>query len=228
MDILERMKQYSKRDPSVTPDQTTSNVILKILSRSPSADAAARADGLLADMESHKYFESSQASYVTVIIAWGRSNDRAKFDRVKALLGRYREKVASRAITNPSSPNVYNAALSVCRHNSEVDMRLQALAMLYYTLGMLREDESVHPDETTYLTLFQAFHGLVEDTDKRYEVFEREIASCIKDGMVSKPIADVVYQACPLLFSSLFGEKETPREVKIPHSWSNSLRKERT
>lgn len=228
VDILDRMTEYSKTDPSVAPDQTTSNVILKILSRSPSAGAAARADDILAEMESQKYFESSQAGYVTVIIAWGRSNDTAKFGRVKALLDRYRAKVASRAITNSSLPNVYNAALSVCRHNSELATKPQAVETLLYTLDMLRQDESVNPDETTYLTLFQAVDCLLDDENERHELLEREIAFCIKDGKVSKPMADFVWKACPALFSTLFGENETPQTVKIPHAWSKSLRTSRT
>ena len=224
-DILERMKEYSKTDPSVTPDQTTSNVMLKILSRSPSADSAARADDILAEMESQKGFESSQASYVTVIIGWGRSQNRDKFNRVKKLLGRYRAKVATRAISNATSPNIYNAIISVCRHNSDLSMVPQSTDLLYSTLALIREDKSVQPDETTYLTLFQALYCLVEDADKRDEVIEREIALCIKDGLVSKSMVEIIFQASPRLFKSVFGGKETPEEVEIPNAWSKRLRK---
>lgn len=228
-DVLDRMKRYSKSDRSVTPDQTTSNVMLKLLSRSPSTDGAARADDLLADMESQIHFQCTQASYVTVVIAWGRSDDRGKFDRIKALLARYRAKASSGTVANPTSPNVYNAVLSVCRHNEIIDLNERALDMVGYTLDMLRDDDLVRPDETTYLTLFQAFHRLLGHSDIQHlrGVLEREIGYCIKDGLVSKAIVEVIYQACPALFSSLFGENVPPDEVKIPAAWSKKLRKEK-
>jgi hypothetical protein len=221
-DILDRMVQYSKADPSVKPNHTTSNVILKILSRSPSPSAAKKADELLRDMEAQRSFETSQASYVTVIIAWGRSDDECKFDRVQELLKRYHRSVKAGAITNSSSPNVYNAALSVCQHNADDEKtRPKALETALYALSELRNVKSVKPDEKTYLTMFRAMNRLQEENlTERRETLDREFALCIKEGLVSRSILEALRDASPESFEQIFGPEGTPETVDIPHNWS--------
>lgn len=221
MDVLVRMKEYGKAFPEMAPDQTTFNVILNILSKSPAEDAASRADDLLVALETQHGLESTQASYISVIIAWGRSGDNQKFDRIKWLLTRYQGKVGAKSILNATSPNVYNAALSVCRHNS--DSGIQAMDLLKYTTHNLRTDAMVEADETTYLTLFQAIQNLAKDRVQLSNMIEHEINFCINDGLVSKSIAELIHQLSPALFSSTFGEQATLDSLKIPRAWSKRL-----
>lgn len=228
MDILDRMMQYSKSDPSVKPNNTTSNIILKILSRSHSPSAAMKADDLLMEMENQRSFDTSQAliSFVTVIIAWGRSDDENKFDRVEGLLKRYQKSVQASAVaTNPSSPNVYNAALSVCQHNADDDkMKSRALKTAMYTLSELRKAKLAKPDEKTYSTLFRAINCLLDNNlGERHEILEKEFAHCIKEGLVSRPILEAVHAGSPKLFEQIFGPGTIPKTAEIPRHWSKRL-----
>jgi hypothetical protein len=224
-DIVDRMWEYSKKDPSLQPNETTFNVMLKILSRSPSPDSARTADKILLDMEQQKSnLEVSQAAYVTVIIAWGRSKDADKFERVQKLLERYQHALQQWSNLRSSSPHIYNAALSVCQHNSNNEWNSKAIYTMWFALDQLRQSKIAKPDQNTYVTLFQAINHVLHDSDERYAAMEREFANCVKDGLVCQPILEALYDGCPRLFEQLFGQGQIPASVEIPHSWSKQLR----
>jgi hypothetical protein len=217
------MFEYSRDEPSVRPDETTFNIILKVLSRSHANDAALKANTLLMEMDSMPSVKPSSISYLTCIIAWGRSNKTDKFHRVKELLFRFKEAHAKGKLAGRITVSVYNAALSVCYHNSSSELQHDAWLTALTAMEELRKMKRIHPDHTTYLSLFRVMGMLLghdHDRENRDNILEQEFANCIHDGLVSREILEIVYKVSPRIFHHFFGESEKPKTATIPTNWS--------
>ena len=93
----------------------------KVLSRSPAKDAALKADNLLQEMSSMQSVKPTFISYLTCIIAWGRSNDEDKIQRVTDLMHRFIASIGEKQDKNKKANiAVFNAVLSVCSRLSVV------------------------------------------------------------------------------------------------------------
>jgi hypothetical protein len=222
LNVLQRMFDYSRDDSSVDPDETTFNIILKVLSRSPSQDAAEKANSLLLEIEAMPSVKPSCISYLTCIIAWGRSNDINKFQKVRHLLLRFKDAHLKGQLSGKVSPAVYNAALSVCYHNTSPEFRQEALDTAVTTMKELRMLSRVHPDHITYLTLFRALRLLLDEAgeERRDSLLEQEFAKCVSDGLVSQEVSGILHEASPRVFEQFFGENSSPGAATIPAKWS--------
>eukprot|EP00934_Nitzschia_sp_Nitz4_P007881 Nitzschia sp. Nitz4//scaffold56_size114212//28433//30519//NITZ4_003938-RA/size114212-snap-gene-0.169-mRNA-1//1//CDS//3329554670//7871//frame0 len=226
MGLFQRMIEYAKTDPNVQPDQTTYNLLLKVLSRSPNDNAAEAADNLLTEMEGKSTIKTSPTSYGTVIIAWGRSPHECKWARVQEVLRRYRALSEQGNIVGGSNPAVYNAALSVCQHNATPLNWEESQATFHFVLQEMRNSRQVQPDHTTYLTLFRAIENLYpEGSHESFVVAETEFDRCIKEGWVSHSVLESVVRASPQVFDKMFGAGVDPRSIEIPPNWSKRARK---
>jgi hypothetical protein len=224
MNLLQRMFDYARDDTSVHPDGTTFNIILKVLSKSQSPDAAHKAQKMLVEMENMSMVKPSFISYLTCIIAWGRSKDNSKFDHVRGLLVRYQESHRTgKLVDNRLAISVYNAVLSVCYHNFE-SFPSEALETAQFCMEELRQrKKAVHPNTTTYLSLFQVLAKL-SDESARENLLQDELSNCIQDGCMSREVVEFVFQISPRQFQQLFGETETPQTASIPMGWSKHFR----
>ena len=223
MEILQRMFEYSLKDQSVRPDETTFNVILKVLSRCHSDDAASKANALLDEMNSMPSIKPSSISYLTCIIAWGRSNQTDKFHRVTDLLSSYKEAHSKGELSDRMTVTVFNAALSVCYHNESVDLGNDAWRTALTTMGEWRKMKRIRPDHTTYLSFFRVMSmlsSLGHDVDDRDKMLQEEFAQCTKDGLVSREIVELIHQISPEIFNNIFGDNQDPKSVTIPEKWS--------
>eukprot|EP00980_Cylindrotheca_fusiformis_P000172 scaffold26_cov117-Cylindrotheca_fusiformis.AAC.13 len=223
MSMLQRMTGYSKQDASVCPDETTFNVILKVLSRSKAADSAARADQLLQDMTSMPSVKPSHISYSTCIIAWGRSADEEKFDRVRKLLLSYEKCHKGGKISGDLSLSVYNAALSVSYHNKAPQLQNQALETALCAMERLRTAK-VAPDKTTYQSLFKLIRSLPSSMT-RDELVETEFSNCASDGLVSQEVVSLVQEMSPKHIAKLLSDDiEAPISgAELPKAWSSRV-----
>jgi hypothetical protein len=221
MTVLQRMFQYAHDNKQVSPSETTFNIILKVLSRSRSKDAASRANKLLLEMDEMPDTKPSYISYLTCIIAWGRSEEPAKFEHVQKLLTHFKETHRSGRLAGRMTVPPYNAALSVCCHVSSPDLKADALKTALWTMAELRNLKGVHPDHTTYLSLFEAI-GLFSDGKQREKLIEKELDQCISDGLVSHEVLKVVHDVSSSFFHKFFGAEKLPRDVIIPKEWSKN------
>jgi hypothetical protein len=224
MNLLQRMLGYARDDSSVHPDGTTFNIILKILSKSQSPDAAHKAQTMLVEMENMSTVKPSFISYLTCIIAWGRSKDESKFDDVRGLLVRCQESHRTgKLLDNRLAISVYNGVLLVCYHNFE-SFPSEALETAQFCMEQLRQrKKAVHPDTTTYLSFFQVLAKLSDET-VRENLLKDELSNCIEDGCMSREVVEFVFRISPRQFQQLFGEKETPQTANVPIGWSKHFR----
>jgi hypothetical protein len=222
MDVLLRMSGYSEEDSAVRPDETTFNVILKVLSRSKSKDAASRADKLLQDMISMPSVKPSYITYSTCIIAWGRSSEEEKFQRVQDLLLSFENSDKKSKLAGKLSNSVYNAALSVCYHNKSPALQKQALETALFTMGKLRNVSKVKPDKTTYQSLFRVL-TMEPKGARRDELLETEFLRCIDDGLVTAEVLKIVQDASPAILEKFVGDNKTAQTDTIPKTWSSRV-----
>ena len=148
----------------------------KVLSRSPAKDAALKADNLLQEMSSMQSVKPTFISYLTCIIAWGRSSDTEKFQRVQNLLTQFETSLNRKNKLAGKVPvAVYNAALSVCHHNESAELQSQALETAVFTMQKLRRNK-VQPDETTYESFFRVITGFPDEEER--SVQQLSTAAC--------------------------------------------------
>ena len=157
----------------------------KVLSRSHAKDSALKADNLLQEMSSMPSVKPTFISYLTCIIAWGRSSDTDKFQRVKNLLTQFETSLYRKNKLSGKVPvAVYNAALSVCYHNESAELQDEALETALFTMQKLRRTKA-QPDETTYESFFRVLTGFPDNEERksRDELLESEFSNCINDGL---------------------------------------------
>lgn len=223
MEMLSRMKGYSTIDPSVSPDDTTFNIILKILSRSNLEDAAHRADALLQDMVVMKSIRPSHVSFSTCIIAWGRSHDEDKIQHVKKLLAQFETTQQKNQRTGKMGSNaVYNAVLSVCYHNGSGELLGQARETATIAMQTLRS-ANVKADQTTYQSFFKVMSFSPLDAEKE-NLVETEFGRCVEDGLVSMDVFKVVESSFPSVVEKYLSEHQRANGESIPYRWSKRIR----
>jgi hypothetical protein len=195
---LKRMEEYAKSDPQVTPTRYTINIMLKVLSRSHADDAAARADDLLRKMDDMPLISPDSTSYVTSIIAWGRSTQKDKLERVKDLLTRYLEHGAGHEKQNVGAVKVFNAALSVCYHSAK-EHPTSSVKTAEFVMYTLRQTKVLRPDQLTYISLFRVFENaeLTNVDVSSVEFLKNELEHCIKDGLASTDVLAIVRSFSP-------------------------------
>jgi hypothetical protein len=226
-DILKRMFEYHETDPSILPSNLTFNIILKVLSRSTShmQGAAAKADDLLYEMEAMSSVDPDFISYVTCIIAWGRSHERDKIERVTSLMYRFISSMGDHQDgNNKSSIAVFNAVLSVCHHNSSPEHSFEALHASKLTMTELRTLKGISPDQKTYESFFQVLKKVtIMGSSSAFSftaLIEDEFNQCASDGYVTKGILLAVSSAAPqTVFEKLVGQNVDPRTFSIPKAW---------
>ena len=225
--ILKRMFAYHESDPSILPSNLTFNIILKVLSRSTShvPGAAAKADDLLSEMDEMESVVPDFISYVTCIMAWGRSDEDDKIQRVTNLLQRYISSLKDHGEQARANIAVFNAVLSVCHHNSSTDKYVDdALHTSKITMNELRKQKGITPDQKTYKSFFQVMKvGSLMDkisTSSLTGLIEDEFSQCVSDGYVTKDIVLAFHGAVPsTTFESIVGENVDPRTFSIPKAW---------
>ena len=222
MMVMERMLSYSRQNKSVAPTGYTYNIILKILSRSPAKDSASKACALLRDMLQMEHIKPSYISFATCVLAWGRSGDPSRFDQIHELLLQfittYREGNLSGLIT----VTPYNTALSACYHNTSPELRGTALRTALRTMDELRKlkNDRVRPDHITYQSFFRAMQSLRTEGDDIDDLIQSEFEACIKAGLVTPEIIEMLYRASFHTFCLFFGSTEKPETVTLPKEWS--------
>ncbi len=225
--ILKRMFEYHESDPSILPSNLTFNIILKVLSRSTShvPGAAAKADDLLSEMDEMESVVPDFISYVTCIMAWGRSDEDDKIQRVTNLLQRYISSLKDHGEHVRTNIAVFNAVLSVCHHNSSTDKYVDdALHTTKTTMLELRKQKGIVPDQKTYKSFFQVMKvGSIVDntsTSSFTGLIEDEFNQCVSDGYVTKDIILAFHGAVPYTtFERIVGENVDPRAFSIPKAW---------
>jgi len=226
-EILKRMFEYCEKDPSVIPSTLTFNIILKVLSRSTShtLDAATRADELLSEMSSLPSVTPDFISYVTCIIAWGRSNDEDKIQRVTDLMHRFIASIGEKQDKNKKANiAVFNAVLSVCSRQLLSEPSVEALRAAELMMTELRKLKGISPDQKTYESFFQALKNgndmVASDSTALTALLENEFDQCANDGYVTK---DILLHVSSVMsekeFKRLVGQDEDPKTFSIPHQW---------
>ncbi|KAL3912054.1 MAG: hypothetical protein SGARI_001347 [Bacillariaceae sp.] len=227
IDALTRMKQYCQTDPSVTPSLRTYNIILKALSRSHTDDAAERAETLLNEMDAMPGIDPDAPSYLTCIIAWGRSNRSDKFERVMDLLNRFisaMENGDGYKIQRESIA-VFNAVLSVCHHNSSAEFQASSVRTSIIAMEKLRSSKraGLFPDQTTYSSFFRVFRDVHEGEFPGCETrLEEEFRSCVKDGCVTMEIVKIVAHVAPHILKQHAKTDFDSKTFVLPKSWSRN------
>jgi hypothetical protein len=231
--ILKRMFKYYESDHYILPSTFTYNIILKVLSRSTShiPDAAAKADDLLTEMDSMPSVTPDFISYVTCIIAWGRSHEKDKMKRVTNLLQKYissLDEYNQDGNNNKSSIAVFNAVLSVCHHNLSPELRVESLETAQVTMIELRKVKGI-ADQITYSSFFRVVKEGGSPVDRPpttsfLDLIEKEFIRCTSDGYIIRDILTAVYQVAPTtVFANLVGQNEDPRTFSIPKAWSRNV-----
>ena len=227
-DILKRMFEYHETDLFILPSNFTFNIILKVLSRSTNhmRGAAAKADDLLHEMEAMASVEPNFISYVTCIIAWGRSHEKDKIERVTSLMHRFISSMGDNQDgNNKSSIAVFNAVLSVCHHNATLEHSVEALHASKLTMTELRTLKGIFPDQKTYESFFQVLRKVTHNMDSSSAsmftaLIEDEFHQCASDGFVTKGILLAIGSAAPgAVFEKLVGKNVDPRTFSIPKAW---------
>jgi hypothetical protein len=228
-DTLRRMEQYAKTDPDVAPSILTFNILLKVLSRSHAPDAAARADDLLREADGTSLITPDSTSYVTCIIAWGRSPQVDKFDRVRDVLNRFLEsKEFQEEKHDRGAVKVFNAALSVCHHNSAND-NIASIRTAAFVMNELRKRKRLRPDQITYTTFFQVFKNVdldnIPDSSALSRMLMDVFEKCIDDGLVDLEIVRILGTIDPTIMNDIVGKDFELKSFSLPLDWSRNVSK---
>ena len=229
-DILKRMFEYHESDPSILPSTLTFNIILKVLSRSTShtPESAAKAQNLLSEMDAMPSVTPDFISYVTCILAWGRSHEKDKIERVVNLLHRFISTMKDQQGRNDkSSISVFNAVFSVCHHNLTPEYREEAVRASRLAMSELRRTKGLNPDQKTYESFFkvmkEATQEVVSSSSSFTNQIETEFNKCIDDGYVTRDILSAFHSVVPRnVFEKLVGQKADPATFSIPKQWCKS------
>lgn len=230
-DILKRMFGYHRTDHSILPSTLTFNIILKVLSRSTShtPDAAVKADDLLTEMDNMPSVTPDFISYVTCIIAWGRSFEKNKMKRVTNLLHRYISSVEKRQDEEcKSNIAVFNAVLSVCHHNLSPELKVESLDAAQVTMTELLKMKGVVPDQITYSSFFRVVKegcpANIPPTDSFLDLIEKNFIRCTSDGYITRDILTAIFHVVPAsVFANIVGENKDPTTLSIPKAWSRKV-----
>jgi pentatricopeptide repeat protein len=223
MTVLQRMYQYAEKNKNVRPDETTFNIILKVLSKSRSKDAALKANQLLLEMDDMPAVKPTYISYLTCIMAWGRSDDPEKFVNVQRLLSHFQETHRKRRLGGTLTVSPFNAALSVCAYNNGMpELNSEALSTALGIMEELRKLKSVRPNQITYASLFQAI-GRMAEPGERDALMARQFEHCISDGLVSRELLKTLHGFSPSTLSQFFGDDKGPQNAVIPKDWSKNF-----
>lgn len=239
-EIFERMTLYSSpylgkdgvhtTNTSLLPSRATYNIILKILSRSPEPDAAKKADVLLLQMDERSDLSPDFISFLTTILAWGRSESEQKFERITEIIRRYALNCSRRPTSSLSrkDTSVFNAALSVCDHNSNSDVVRVSVSTASYVVSTLRQIKGMMADETTYKSFFNLVGSIYRDgtklvNDDLDELIRNEFTECIADGLVSRDILINMHHASPQVWEEVVRGAADPETFDIPHSWCRNV-----
>jgi len=214
------MREYAKGNPLLRPDESTMNIILKVFSRSPSADAAAKAESFLSEMREMPHMKTTNVSYLTCIIAWGRSQSPDRLDRVQRLARQFLDETPGLGRHQGEQIiSVLNAVLSVCHHTTDPKEKLEAWDLVMWVREEIDRRGNVSPDITTYEALMRATQVLEGPVD----VLTQAVEACTKDGMISSQVLHSLYRASPEVFTQFFG-KGLPDSVNVPRQWSKNVK----
>ena len=229
MMILERMAGSGDEGQSVSRDGYTYNITLKILSRSPSEDAALKASQLLMEMDKTPNVRPSYISFVSCMMAWARSDDQSKFDKIQDLLATFKTSYEDGKLAGRLSVVPYNTALAACYHNTSPKLKSPALRTALRTMAELRElsVERIKPDHTTYLSFFRAIESLRTNEDQIDDMIQSEFDACVHAGLCSTDIVELVYKASFDTYRRYFGDSRKPEMIKLPNEWSNKIKAKR-
>lgn len=226
--LLKRMFEYSVVDKNVLPSTFTFNIILKVLSRSSAPDAPGKAEALLQEMDEIPSVVPNFVSYLTCIIAWGRSDHDEKFDKVMDLVHRFVAKLEEEGHSEKSTAvTVFNAALSVCHHNTIPGLASEALNTACIVMSKLRQVQGLQPDQSTYSSWFRAVTVCVGE-DPPPEIVQSQIlnefAHCVNDGLVTQDVVNAVQNISPHILREVAGNDESSSTVCISDSWSKNVK----
>lgn len=230
--MFQRIEEYAKNDPCVTPTCYTYNILLKVLSRSHADDAAIRAENLLLGMDAMTSLSPDSTSYVTCIIAWGRSTHDDKFEHVRSLLNRFlgptgRDK---NGWQNAGAIKVLNAALSVCRHNAR-EQPVSAMNTATFAMKELRKNDKIRPDQTTYRTFFGVFQEVDLDGHphrlKDLTLLKDCLRQCIDDGLITSDLMKTVFNISPTEMMEIAGHDIATNNFVVPPQWSRNIKQQR-
>jgi hypothetical protein len=222
--LLKRMLHYARGDQGVAPNVSTFNTVLKIMSRSSSEESAQDAQDLLMQMHQMHFIKPDRVSYLTCVLAWGRSSVHyeGKFERIKEILIQYEESYKKGKLADEMSVVPFNAALSVCHHNTDSLQNSRAHEMALYIMTHIRSSEKIHPDDKTYLGFLRTIGSMAQDKIERDRLIASEFRACIHDGLVTQEILDTVEQYIPGMILKLLKEdrkKGEPSNSPIPRKW---------
>ena len=225
------MFKYHKNDPSIQPSNFTFNIILKVLSRSidHNPDAAIMADKLLTEMDAMPSVTPDFISYVTCVIAWGRSKAENKIKRVSTLLHRFVVSLEEHQDGNKkSSVVVFNAVLSVCHHNLSPELLAECFETAQVAMTELRKAKGIDHDQITYSSFFQVVKDGItiggRPARSFFNLIEDEFRFCINDGYVTRDILMAFCQVVPkIIFAKYVGQHEDPETFSIPKAWSRNV-----
>lgn len=234
-EVLKRMLWYSddaicKGDKSLLPSRMTYNIILKVLSRSPSPHAAEKADALLSEMNVRTDLSPDFISFLTTILAWGRSEREDKFERVTDVLHRFIALLNQQARgASKSDVATFNTVLSVCNHNSNPDLRGACLSAVHSTMTALRKVRGLQPDEITYANFFCVVGGDSSEGGSSLglsleKLIKDEFDACVGDGLVTREILHNLQKASKDIWTQVMPGDQDPETMPIPKTWSRNVK----
>jgi hypothetical protein len=227
--LLKRMFEYSLLDESVQPNSYTYNIILKVLSRSSASDAPDKAEALLQEMDEMPNVVPNFISYLTCIIAWGRSDRDEKFNKVTDLVHGFVTKLEEEGGLSEASNAVvvFNAGLSACLHNVAPELSNQALNTACTTMSTLRQTKGLQPNQEIYSSWFRAIAVCVNG-DSPPEIVQSQIINefgrCVNDGLVTQDVINAVQKTAPHLFEEVARKNKSKWTDCIPESWSKNVK----
>ena len=103
--------------------------------------------------------------------------------------------------------------------------RISPITTVLAVMSVLRKNKHIHRDEVTYKSLFQVMCMIRDEEfrEEREDLLREEFSNCVKGGMVSIDIMDLLKHASPELFRSYFGENADPKTVSLPSDWSKKV-----
>lgn len=219
-DVLRRIDEANKnKDIHLLPNIVTYTSCLDALARSGDVDRVKRAEALFERITENKPSNNAIAIWNVLLTVYAKSTMRNK--AVKGL------EVIQRMKDSGIKPEVvtYNILLSACSTTlatSEISSK-KALEIAVEAFRILRSDDNLTPDSTTYCTLFWVCHHLIKDPEERIKTIQSTFEMCRQNGKVNQKVIYALRMTTPdALFYELLDKQEEHGYVSmsdLPHEW---------
>jgi len=225
-DVLRRIDEANKnKEIYLLPNIVTYTSCLDALARSGDVDRVKRAEALFERIIQDNTSNDAIPIWNVLLTVYAKSTMRNKAPRALEVIQRMKDSGCKPELLT------YNILLNACSTSlatSEISSK-KALEIAVEVFRILRSDDSLAPDSTTYCTLFWICHHLIKDPEEKAKTIKSTFEMCSQNGKVDQKVIYALRMTTPdTMFYRLLdkpGEHGYISMDDLPPEWSRNSNK---